>query len=114
MVDRESAFEVLLKASEEVAVVNQSNQNIQTTQSTQNTQNNQNTPAKKGIGSKLLKAVFTAATATLATAAGTAVSDAVTGKKTKSSKTMGQKIIKNTTSAATRTLTRDILGNLLK
>jgi len=42
------------------------------------------------------------------------VSDAVSGKKTKSSKSMGQKIIKNTTSAATRTLTRDILGNLLK
>ncbi|MBO7100859.1 MAG: DUF853 family protein [Bacteroidales bacterium] len=112
MVDRQSAFEVLLAESEEVVVVEEKKQNTPSVQSAPNTSK----PAakKSGIGSKLLKAVFTAATATLATAAGTAVSDAVTGKKTKSNKTMGQKIIKNTTSAATRTLTRDILGNLLK
>ena len=116
MVDRESAFEVLLKASEEVAIAEEAPTptapSKTSTPSAPSTSTK--TSQKKGIGSKLLKAVFTAATATLATAAGTAVSDAVTGKKTKSSKTMGQKIIKNTTSAATRTLTRDILGNLLK
>ena len=122
MVDRESAFEVLLKESEEALkeeAEENDNQNIPSTQNTPTAPSTQNTPKapaskKKGFGSKLLKAVFTAATATLATAAGTAVSDAVTGKKTKSTKSMGQKIIKNTTSAATRTLTRDILGNLLK
>ena len=111
MVDRESAFEMLLKESEAMEIA----PSTPTTPSTPSAPSTPGTSSKKkGIGSKLLKAVFTAATATLATAAGTAVSDAVSGKKTKSSKSMGQKIIKNTTSAATRTLTRDILGNLLK
>ena len=112
MVDRESAFEVLLKESEKMVVT----EKPETPDVPDIPVKKEKTTEKKksGIGSKLLKAVFTAATATLATAAGTAVSDAVTGKKTKSSKSMGQKIIKNTTSAATRTLTRDILGNLLK
>ena len=117
MVDRESAFEVLLKESEE----QEQPQVVQNTQSTPSVQNTPTTPTtpkasanKKGLGSKLLKAVVTAATATLATAAGTAVSDAVSGKKTKSKTSVGQKIVKNTTSSVTRTLTRDILGNLLK
>ena len=116
MVDRQSAFEVLLAESEEVAVVEEAPKPTASpkTNTPSAPTTSTKTSQKKGIGSKLLKAVFTAATATLATAAGTAVSDAVTGKKTKSSKSMGQKIIKNTTSAATRTLTRDILGNLLK
>ena len=69
---------------------------------------------KAGIGSKLLKAAITAVTATLATAAGTVVSDAVSGKKTKSRTSVGQKVVKNTTTSLTRTLTRDILGNLIK
>ena len=110
MVDRESAFEMLLKETEVVDVP----ETTEVVEKEVKPATPKAAPKKKGIGSKLLKAVFTAATATLATAAGTAVSDAVSGKKTKSSKTMGQKIIKNTTSAATRTLTRDILGNLLK
>ncbi|MBP5677396.1 MAG: DUF853 family protein [Bacteroidales bacterium] len=110
MIDRESAFELLLKESE-----------------AQETAETPDLPVKKekgsekkkaGIGGKLFKAVFTAATATLATAAGTAVSDAVSGKKTKSRTSTGQKMVKNTTSAATRTLTRELsrglLGNLLK
>ena len=115
MVDRESAFEVLLKESEAMAEAEPTTPDIPDEPSATSAPSTPSAPSKKkGIGSKILKAVFTAATATLATAAGTAVSDAVSGKKTKSSKSMGQKIIKNTTSAATRTLTRDILGNLLK
>jgi hypothetical protein len=46
------------------------------------------------------------------------VSDAVTGKKTKSRTSTTGRVAKNATSAATRTitkeLTRDILGNLVK
>ena len=110
MVDRESAFEMLLKESEETEAL----EIPETPEKSEKPEAKKTASKKKGLGSKLFKAVLTAATATLATAAGTAVSDAVSGKKTKSSKTMGQKIIKNTTSAATRTLTRDILGNLLK
>ncbi|MBQ8703508.1 MAG: DUF853 family protein [Bacteroidales bacterium] len=112
MVDRESAFEMLLKESEAVEMAAPAE--VPEVAEAPVAKTTAPSSKKKGIGSKLLKAVFTAATATLATAAGTAVSDAVSGKKTKSSKSMGQKIIKNTTSAATRTLTRDILGNLLK
>ena len=110
MVDRESAFEMLLKESEETEAL----EIPETPEKSEKPEAKKTASKKKGLGSKLFKAVLTAATTTLATAAGTAVSDAVSGKKTKSSKTMGQKIIKNTTSAATRTLTRDILGNLLK
>ena len=114
MIDRESAFEVLLKESEE----QEQPQVVQNTPSVPTTPTTPTAPKasanKKSLGSKILKSVLTAATATLATAAGTAVSDAVSGKKTKSKTSVGQKIVKNTTSSVTRTLTRDILGNLLK
>ena len=111
MVDRESAFEVLLKESEATKDLNDSKdlKDIKDSKDTKDAKS-----ASKGIGSRLLKAALTAVTATLATAAGTAVSDAVSGKKTKSKTTVGQKIVKNTTSSLTRTLTRDILGNLIK
>ena len=67
---------------------------------------------QKGILGKVGKAVFTAVTATFATAVGTAVSDKVAGKKTKSRTSTTQKVVKSATSAATRTITRDILGNI--
>ena len=74
--------------------------------------------SKPGIVSKILKAILTAITGTLATVAGTMVSDAITGKKSKSRTSTAGRMAKNATSAATRTitreLTRDILGNLTK
>ena len=113
-IDRESAFEQLLKESEEEALATQEEANTPATQETKGGK----AAAKKGIFSKVLKAVFTAVTATVATAAGTAVSNKITGKKSKSTTSTKEKVIKNTTSAATRTitreLTRDILGNLIK
>ena len=109
IVDRESAFEVLLKEAEETEMIPR-NQNIPNTRSDQK--------GKSGIFSKIVKAVITAVTATAATAIGTAVSDKVTGKKTKSRTSTTQKVVKNATSAATRTVTRElsrsILGNLVK
>ncbi|MBP5516881.1 MAG: DUF853 family protein [Bacteroidales bacterium] len=69
---------------------------------------------KKGILSKVRKAVVTAITATFATIVGSFVSDKISGKKTKSKTSATQKIVKNATSAATRTVTRDILGNIMK
>lgn len=111
MIDRESAYEMLLAQS----------QNQQTEVVEQQAENDKpKTTAKKktGLLSKVGKAVLTAVTATLGTIVGTAASDAISGKKTKSKTSTGQKIVKNTTSAATRTitreLTRDILGNLIK
>ena len=117
MVDRESAFEQLIKESEESMPVAPSAPSAPQAPAPQAAPSAPAAPKaskKSGFGSKLLKAALTAVTATLATAAGTAVSDAVSGKKTKSKTSMGQKIVKNTTSSVTRTLTRDILGNLLK
>ena len=71
---------------------------------------------KPGFFSKILKAIITAITGTLATILGTIVSDKVTGKKRKSTTSTTGRVVKNATSAATRTitkeLTRDILGNL--
>lgn len=114
MVDRESAFEVLIKEAEEGAMVEQEEAPAPQPQGGKRAPVEAAPKKKTGIGSRLLKAALTAVTATLATAAGTAVSDAVSGKKTKSKTSMGQKIVKNTTSSLTRTLTRDILGNLIK
>ncbi|MBR1517418.1 MAG: DUF853 family protein [Bacteroidales bacterium] len=112
-IDRESAFEVLLKESEEraVAVAEQKALAEQEKEAAKQ-------KSKPGLLSKILKATLTAVTATAATAAGSALSDVVSGKKTKSRTSVGQKMVKNTTSAATRTLTRELtrglLGNLLK
>ena len=114
MVDRESAFEVLIKEAEESALVEQEEAPVVQRKGGKAAPAEPAPKKKAGIGGKLLKAALTAVTATLATAAGTAVSDAVSGKKTKSKTSVGQKIVKNTTSSLTRTLTRDILGNLIK
>jgi DNA helicase HerA-like ATPase len=107
MVDRESAYEVLMRESEESAAAEED----------EKSQKAQKTEKKKpGFLSKVWKAILTAITGTLATILGTWVSDKVTGKKTKSRTSTTGRVVKNATSAATRTvtreLTRDILGNL--
>ena len=116
MIDRESAFEVLLREAEEaaVAVVEEPDDKPARTSKTTREAAPKAEKKKSGVMSKVMKAVLTAVTATVATSVGTAVSNKVTGKKSKSSTSTGQKVIKNATSAATRTLTRDILGNLIK
>ena len=109
-VDRESAFELLIRESQE-NLENQENPE------------NPDKPAKPekqkpGFMSKVMKAILTAVTSTLATILGTYISDKVTGKQTKSRTSKTGRVVKNATSAATRTitkeLTRDILGNLIK
>ena len=113
MVDRESAFEVLLKEAEAAVPDIPDNPEVPETPAKQE-RTAKAEPKKKGIFAKVLKAVVTAVTATAATALGTAVSNKVTGKKSTSRTSTTQKVVKNATSAATRTLTRDILGNLIK
>ena len=122
LIDRESAYELLVAAEEEALVQEQeakSTKKAEKSQEKEKPAKEEKDKSKKGgIGSKVFKAVITAATATIGTVVGTAVSDKVTGKQTKSKTSAGQKIVKNTTSAATRTLgrelTRSILGNLVK
>ena len=108
-VDRESAYEILMKEAA---------QNELEVQESQEEQEEPEKKKKPGIMSKVWKAVLTAITSTLATLLGTWVSDKVSGKKTKSRKSAKERVVKNATSAATRTitkeLTRDILGNLTK
>ena len=116
MVDRESAFEQLIKEAEETAMQVAEDQPVGPARTTKEVQEAAPKAEKKktGVFSKVLKAVLTAVTATVATSIGTAVSNKVTGKKSRSSTSTGQKVIKIATSAATRTITRDILGNLIK
>ncbi len=112
-IDRESAFEVLLEESEK-AKAEQAEMESEAEEEKQK----ESKSKKSGFMGKVLKAVFTAITSTLAAILGTYISDKVTGKKTKSRSSKTGRVVKNATSAATRTitkeLTRDILGNLVK
>ena len=110
MVDRESAYEILTRETEQVEESEQEEQAEKKEKAEKS--------KKPGILKKILKAILTAITSTVATILGTIVSDKVTGKKTKSRTSATGRVVKNATSAATRTmtkeLTRDILGNLVK
>ncbi len=112
MVDRESAYELLMKESEEAAAQEEAEAAEKAASKEEKTKGK----AKAGILSKVWKAILTAVTSTFATILGTWVSNKVTGKKTKSTTSTTGRVVKNATSAATRTitkeLTRDILGNL--
>jgi hypothetical protein len=113
-VDRESAYEMLMKMNQTAAEA----ENTQTQTDSSDKADNKPTTKKKGLIGKVLKAITTAITSTLAALLGTYVSNAVQGKKTKSRTSTTGRVVKNATSAATRTitkeLTRDILGNLIK
>ena len=110
MIDRESAFEVLLAESE-------TEQQQEARSKEQEAGKEKETKAKskkKGFFSKILSAVITSVTAAL----GTYVANTVTGTKRRSKDSLGKKVTKNAVSTATRTatreLTRSILGNLAK
>ena len=109
MVDRESAYEMLLKEAEEAAAE---------AEAAAEEAEEAKKKKKPGIMSKVWKAILTAVTSTVAALLGSWVSDKVSGKKTKSRTSAKEKVVKSATSAATRTitreLTRDILGNLIK
>jgi len=114
-IDRESAFEVLLEESEK-AKAEQAEMESEAEEEAKKEKEGKS--KKSGFMGKVLKAVFTAVTSTLAAILGTYISDKVTGKQTKSRTSKTGRVVKNATSAATRTitkeLTRDILGNLVK
>ena len=120
MVDRVSAYEMLMQENEEAAAEKAAADEEKAAQKAEKEAEKEEKAAAKskkpGIFSKILKAIITAITGTLATILGTFVSNKVTGKKTKSSTSNTGRVLKNATSAATRTvtreLTRDILGNL--
>ncbi len=116
LIDRESAFEVLLAQSEADAQAEAEAQAAaeQEKASKQQEKEEKSTKGKKGIWQKILSAVITSVTAAL----GTLVANSVTGKKRKSSESVTKKVTKTAINSATRTatreLTRSILGNLVK
>ncbi|MCR5464564.1 MAG: DUF853 domain-containing protein [Bacteroidales bacterium] len=132
LVERESAFEVLMAEKEAEAKQQQEPQKgkgkgytapveVEAEKPTKAAKVPKVTTTKKknSVMSKVVKAVITAVTATAATAIGNEVSNKVTGKKSKTTtKDSAGKVVKNATSAATRTITREItrsiLGNLVK
>ena len=113
MIDRESAFEVLLKESEETPLPSQKDEE-EAAKKSATPKEEAKTSKKKSVWGKILSAVVTSVTAAI----GTHVANTVTGKKTKSRESIGKKVTKSAVSTATRTatreLTRSILGNLIK
>ena len=110
MIDRESAFEVLLAESEKEAETPQPT----TKEKGKGSDEKATKSKKKGILAKVVSAVITSVTAAL----GTYVANTVTGTKSRSKENIGKKVTKNAVSTATRTvsreLSRSILGNLTK
>ena len=127
-VDRESAFEVLLKQAEEQAEAKRKAEEEQKAEAEriaqekeQARQEKENAKKKKnGLGNKIFAAVATAVAASVARSVGSAVSNSISGKKTTAKKSSSTKNAagKSAASAATRTitkeLTRSVLGNLIK
>ena len=118
MIDRESAFEVLLAESEEAAsqapLEEESDRKKASTQGDSEGTEKKKSSWKKSILGKIVSAVITSVTAAL----GTYVANTVTGTKSRSKDSIGKKVTKSAVSTATRTATREIsrsiLGNLVK
>ena len=121
-IDRESAYELITKATEEAEAIKaqmeeeeaRQKEEAKNAKEAEKQKKEADKKKGKGIGSKVLKSVITAVTGVAAAAVADSVTGAVTGKKTKSKKSVGEKMVNRATKSATSTLTRSILGNLLK
>ena len=134
MIDRESAFEILLadqKRAEEEQARQQAEVERQKEEAARQKAESKEIEyreprgaakatkktgkAKKTILGSVAAAAATAAISSVSRSAGTAVANSVTGKKkSKHSKSTAEKAIGSATSSALRTLTRSILGSLVK
>jgi len=115
VIDRESAFEVLLAESEanaKAAAEEKAAEEQAKAEAKAAKEEAKGGKKKKSIFSKVLSAVITAITAAL----GTILANKVTGTKSKES--AGKKVAKTAVNSATRSVTREItrsvLGNLIK
>ena len=129
MIDRESAYEMLLaeqaqlQASQDEAVEDEEDAEEKPRKRKAEAEEGKGSAkktsgkAKKSIGKAIVTAAVGAAVTSVSRSIGTAASNAVTGKKS-SKKTTGKdiagKAITNATSSALRTLTRSILGSRVK
>ncbi|MBO6169657.1 MAG: DUF853 family protein [Bacteroidales bacterium] len=128
VIDRESAFEVLLadrKRAEEVQAQQQQaieEHNAQLERAAAEKQSTKAQKAKKaGLGTVVMGAAIGAAVSSLSRSAGNAAANAITGKnkksdskKKKTGKSATEKAVSSAASSALRTLTRSILGSLIK
>ncbi|MBQ6243148.1 MAG: DUF853 family protein [Bacteroidales bacterium] len=130
VIDRESAFEVLL-ADQQKAAETQAKQQEEVEKQKQeaakpkyndaqpatkaaSTKAAKPAKAKKSIAAAVAAAAASAAISSVTRSAGTAAANAITGKKPKGGKSAAEKAISSATSTALRTLTRSILGSLIK
>jgi len=114
LIDRESAYEILLKQEQEVR--EQQEQKKEAPAPAEKAAKKEK-KAGKSVGKKIWIAVIGAAIASFARSIGTWVSNSVTGKKTKkktSAKDVAGKAVSSATATAVRTITRSVLGNLIK
>lgn len=119
MIDRESAFEVLLAESEEAAKEAQAQKEAEEREQEEKkaAKSSSGGKAGKSLGKAIFGAAIGAAITSVTNSIGTSVANAATGKKSKTktdAKTVANKAIKSATTTVTRQLTRSILGNLLK
>ena len=117
LVDRESAFEVLLAESEQNAKAAEEEKMAKEQAKANAKAANEQEKAQKSSGGKsILGKIFGAVLTSVAAAIGTSVANSVTGSKSKTS--LGKKVTRNAVNSATRTATREItrsvLGNLVK
>ena len=115
IIDRESAFEVLLAESEKVAE-EAAQAEVQAEAAKPQKEEKKAGKAKKGIIGKVLSGIITAIVATIATAVGALVGNKISGKKSKttSTKSVTERAVKNATSSVVRTVSRSVLGSLIK
>ena len=119
VIDRESAFEVLL-ADQQKAEEEQAKQAAEVAEQKEKAATKAKPAAKssgktkKSLAAAIAAAAASAAISSVTRSAGTAAANAITGKKSKNSKSAAEKAITSATSSALRTLTRSILGSLIK
>jgi len=119
MIDRESAFEVLLadaRKAEEEQAAQEAEIARQAEKSVKEAKKNGNSNGTRSVFDKIAKAALAAAVTSVTASAGSMVADAVTGKKSSknSAKNVTNKAVKSATTAATRTFSRSVLGSLIK
>ena len=113
MVDRESAYEQLIKEQEAAQKAIEQETAQKEAEKAAAEEEKAKGKEKPGMMSKVMKAIMTAITGTLATILGTWVSNKVTGKKTKSITSATGRVVENATSAATRSITKELTRKAL-
>ena len=117
VIDRESAFEVLLAESEKAA-----KEKEEQAAEEARVREEKKSSGKSSVGKGIFGAILGAAVTSLSRSLGNEIAKSVTGSSKRSSKSSGKSTVKtaagkalgNAASTATRQITRSLLGNLLK